>query len=105
MQHKITTDVKIPKFLVACMEELTYFGLPVTKKQGRIHDTLSRGGWAGAVMQWAGAVRSAVYMTASVTCNWAGAVMQKPLAKCQKRQKSKCGTDRHSDRQKDQPTQ
>ena len=23
------------------------------KKQGRIHDTLSRGGWAGAVMWWA----------------------------------------------------
>ena len=52
------------------------------KKQGRIHDTLSRGGWAGAVMWWAGAVGSAVYTTASVTCHRAGAVMQKPLAKC-----------------------
>ena len=59
-----------------------------------IHDTLSRGGRAGAVMCWAGAVASAVYTTASVTCNWAGAVMQKSLAK---RRKSKGGTDRPAD--------
>ena len=62
-------------------------------KPGRIHDTLSCGGWAGAVMWWAGAVRGAVYTTASVTYHWAGAVMQKPLANCQKRRKSKGGTD------------
>ena len=43
---------------------------------------LSRGGWAGAVM-WR-AVRSTVYTTASVAFDWAGAVMKKLLAKCQK---------------------
>ena len=50
-------------------------------KQGRIHGSISRGGWAGAVMCWAGAVGGPVYTTASVTFNWAGAEMQKPLAK------------------------
>ena len=47
---------------------------PLLIKQGRIHDTLSRGGWAGAVMWWAGAVQSAIYTTASVTYHWAGVV-------------------------------
>ena len=41
----------------------------------------SRGGWAGAVIWRAGAVGGAVYTTASVVCDWAGAVMRKPLAK------------------------
>ena len=50
-------------------------------KQGRIHGSISRGGWAGAVLCWAGAVGGPVYTTASVTCDWAGAEMQKPLAK------------------------
>ena len=58
-------------------------------------------GWAGAVMWWAGAVGSAVYTTASVMCHWAGAVMQKPLAK---RQKSKGVMDRSTDRPTDGPT-
>ena len=66
------------------------------EKHSRIHDTLSRGGWAGALICWAGAVKSAIYTTASITCNWAEAVMQKPLAKHQKRQKSKGGTDRRT---------
>ena len=39
----------------------------------------------------------AVYMTASLTYNWAGAVMQKPLAK---HRKSKCRTNQPTD----QPT-
>ena len=51
------------------------------KEQGRIHDTISHGDWAGAVIWRAGAVRDAVYMTATVSCNWAGAVMRKPLTK------------------------
>ena len=42
---------------------------------------ISRGGWAGAVMWWAGALEEAVYTTASVTCHWAGVEIQKPLAK------------------------
>ena len=69
-------------------------------KQGRIDDTLSRRGWAGAVMWWAGAVGSAVYTTASVTRHWAGAVMQKPLVKRRKRRKNK----RETDEPTDQPT-
>ena len=44
--------------------------------------SISRGGWAGAVIWRAGAVGDAVYMTATVACDWAGAVMQKPLTKC-----------------------
>ena len=43
--------------------------------QGRIYDSISRGGWAGAVFLRAGAVGDAVYMTATVACDWAGAVM------------------------------
>ena len=58
---------------------------------------ISRGGWAGAVIWRAGAVGSAVHTTASVTCDWAGVVMQKLLAKCRKCQKSKGGTDRQTD--------
>ena len=61
-------------------------------------------GWAGALMWWAGAVGSAVYTTASVTCNWAGAVMQKPLAKCRKRRKSKGERDGPTERQTERPT-
>ena len=64
------------------------------RKQARIHDTVSRGGWAGAVIWRAGAVGDAVYTTASDACDWAGAVMQKLLAKCRK---SKGGTDRRTD--------
>ena len=63
-------------------------------KQGRIHDSISRGGWAGAVIRGAGAVGDAVYMTATVACDWERAMMQKPLAK---RQKSKGVTERRSD--------
>ena len=63
-------------------------------EQGRIHDTISRGGWTGAVIWRAGAVGDAVYMTATVTCGWAGAVMQKLLAK---RQKSKGVMDRRTE--------
>ena len=71
----------------------------VINKQGHIHDTLSRGGWAGAVMWWA--VGSALNTTTSVTGHWAGAVMQKLLAKCQK---SKGRTDRQTDRSTDTVT-
>ena len=38
-------------------------------KQGRIHNTISHGGWAGAVMCWVGAVGSAVLTTTSVACH------------------------------------
>ena len=62
--------------------------------QDSIHDTIIRGGWAGAVIWRAGAVGDAVYMTATVTCGWAGAVMQKLLAK---RQKSKGVMDRRTE--------
>ena len=71
----------------------------IINKQGHIHDTLSRGGWAGAVMWWA--VGSALNTTTSVTGHWAGAVMQKLLAKCQK---SKGRTDRQTDRSTDTVT-
>ena len=64
--------------------EFFFFFLSFIEKQGRIHDTISRGGWAGAVITRAGAVGEAVYTKASVACDRAGAVMQKPLAKCQK---------------------
>ena len=56
---------------------------------------ISRGGWAGAVMWWAGALEEAVYTTASVICNWAGAEIQKPLAKYRK--KNGCRTDIRTD--------
>ena len=46
---------------------------------------ISRGGWAGAVMWWAGALEEAVYTTPSVTCNWAGAEMQELLEKYRKK--------------------
>ena len=59
--------------------------------------SISCGGWAGAVMWRAGAVGIAVYMTASVTCDWSGAMVQKPLVKCWKRQKSKGRTNRLTD--------
>ena len=57
---------------------------------------ISRGGWAGAVMWWAGALEEAVYTTASVTCNWAGAEIQKPLAKYRKKT-GDIPTDGHTD--------
>ena len=47
-------------------------------------------------------MEEAVYTTASVTCHWAGAVMQKPLVE---RRKSKGGTDRLTDRQTDRWTE
>ena len=53
-------------------------------KQGRIHNSISHGNWAGAVIWRAGAVGDAVYMTATIVCDWAGAVMQKLLAKRRK---------------------
>ena len=53
-------------------------------KQGHIHDSISRGGWGGAVI-WR-AVGDAVYMTATVAYDWAGAVIRKLLAQ---RRKSK----------------
>lgn len=31
--------------------------------------------WAGVVMWWAEAVGSAIYTTASIACNWVGVVM------------------------------
>ena len=54
-------------------------------------------------MWWAGAVGGAVHMTASVACNWAGAVMQKLLAKCRKANAGPTDqqTDRPTDRQTD----
>ena len=52
----------------------------------------------------AGAVGSAVYTTASVAFDRAGAVMKKPLAKRRKRQKRKVGTNRPTDRQTNRPT-
>ena len=64
------------------------------KKQGHIHDSISREGWAGAVIWRAGTVGDAVYMTGTVACDCAGAVMQKLLAKCQK---SKGVTDELTD--------
>ena len=42
-------------------------------------------GWAGAVMWGAGAMGGAIYMKASVTCDWTGAVVRKPLQKLHKR--------------------
>ena len=55
---------------------------PLIEMRGRrIHGSISRGGWAGAVMCWAGAVGGPVYTTASVTCDWAGAEMQKTARK------------------------
>ena len=63
------------------------------KKQGHIQDSISREGWAGAVIWRAGTVGDAVYMTGTVACDCAGAVMQKPLAKRRKRRKSKGVTD------------
>ena len=50
-------------------------------KQGRIHSSISRGGWAGAAMCWAGAVGGPIYTTASVTCDWVGVEIQKPFVK------------------------
>ena len=79
--------------LFLCMGR-RYICRPIFKKQGRIHDTISRGGWAGAVIGREGAVRDAGYTTESVACEWAGAVMQKLLAK---RQKSKGVTDGRTD--------
>ena len=35
----------------------------------------------GTLMWWAGALEEAVYTTASVTWNWTGAEIQKPLSK------------------------
>ena len=63
---------------------------------------ISRGGWAGAVMWWAETLEEAVYTTASVTCNWAGAEMQKPLAKYREKKRVTDGrtygrTDGHTD--------
>ena len=65
-------------------------------KQGRLHDNISCGGWAGAVIWSAGAVGEAVYTTASVAFDRAGTVMQKPLEKCQE-SKGDASTDRQSD--------
>ena len=93
----------------ACLSVPWFFGLWSIQlsiagddgKQGRIHDTISRGGWAGAVIWRAGAVGDAVYMTAAVACGWAGAMMRKPLAK---RRKSKWWTDQPTDHPTDRPT-
>ena len=65
---------------------------------------ISCGGWAGAVMWRAGAVGSAVYMSASFTCDWAGAVVQKLLAKAKKKRRDQ-QTDRQTDTQTYRPTQ
>ena len=51
---------------------------------------ISRGSWAGALEE-------AVYTTASVTCNWAGAEMQKPLGKYrEKKRVTYLRTDGHT---------
>ena len=71
---------KMARMLASWKIKFNLLRSPV-KEQGRIHDTISHGDWAGAVIWRAGAVRDAVYMTATVSCNWAGAVMQKPLTK------------------------
>ena len=63
------------------IEKIFQFFSRLVSQQGRIHGSISRGGWAGAVMCWAGAMGGPVYTTASVTCDWAGAEVQKPLAK------------------------
>ena len=55
-------------------------------------------------MWWAGAVRSAVYTSASVTGDWAGAVMRKPLEKRRKLRKSTGVTDGRTDGRTDRPT-
>ena len=60
-------------------------------EQGRIHGSISCGGWAGAV-------RGPVSTTASVTCDWAGAEVQKPLAK---QMVTDGPTDRRTDRKHD----
>ena len=69
-------------------------------KQGRLHDNISCGGWAGAVIWSAGAVGEAVYTTASVAFDRAGTVMQKPLEKCQE-SKGDGPTEGPTDRQSD----
>ena len=54
----------------------------------------------GAVIWRAGAAGDAVYMTATVACDWAGAVMQKPLAKTPKsKARTELPTDGPTDRQ------
>ena len=54
-------------------------------------------------MRWAGSVR--VPYTASVTCDWAGAVVQKLLAKAENAEKAKAGpTDQQTDRRTDTVT-
>ena len=78
-------------------KKLLYIGTP--KRTG-----LSREGWGGVVIWRAGAVGSAIYTAASVTCDWAGAVMKKSLAKRRKRRKRKWGTDRPTNRPTDQQT-
>ena len=50
------------------------------------------------------AVGSVVYTTASVTFDWAGAVMKKPLVKRRTRRKRKGGPTETGDRQTDQQT-
>ena len=52
----------------------------IYEKLGRKQD-IGRGGWAGAVIWRAGSVGGAIYTRASVACDWAGAVMRKPLTK------------------------
>ena len=110
MMHKWSTngqtEIPLPFYgqgrrrrtVIYCTSKRTIW-MGIWKEQGHIHNRPSRGGWAGAVMGRAGG--SAVHTTASVTCNWAGAVMQQLLAKCQKLQKSKGRTDRLTDQQAD----
>ena len=45
------------------------------EKQGHIHDSKSRDGWAGAVIWRTETVGDALYMMATVACDWAGVVM------------------------------
>jgi len=70
---------------------------------------ISRGGWAGDVIWRAGAVGApplggAVYTTASVVCDWAAAVMRKPLAKRRKRRNRKRDADGQTGRRTDRQT-
>ena len=56
-------------------------------------------GWPGAEMWGSGVVKGALYPTVSLVCDWAGAVMQKPLTKCQKSMRGTNGlTDGWTDR-------
>ena len=89
-------------YLMTCDRPTKFYGFGSYQKTRPYKQTgISFGVWVGAVVWRAGAVGSAKYATASLTCDGAGAVMKKLLAKCLKR---KWGTGRQTDRPTDQPT-